>query len=213
MSATVAPQFASREQQALAATLGVWIFLATEVVFFGPLLFGYLYVRTQFPDAAAAASRHTGFVLGTLNTALLLTSSLCMALAGTMHEAGAARRARSLLWATVALGLAFLAIKGLEYRQEFGEHLFPGSGFAPRDAGTAAHSHAMQLFFLLYFALTAVHALHLIAGIALCVLLAVALGRGRAEGRHVHLAGLYWHFVDVVWIFLYPLLYLAGRAG
>jgi cytochrome c oxidase subunit 3 len=212
MQSPLAPQFASRNQQALAATLGVWIFLATEVLFFGPLLFGYLYVRMQFPDAAAAASRHTGFVLGTLNTALLLTSSLCMALAGAMHEAGAARRARWLLSATVVLGLAFLAIKGLEYRQEFSEHLFPDRGFAPADGGAADQAHGMQLFFLLYFALTAVHALHLVVGIVLCVLVAVALGRSRAEGRHVHLAGLYWHFVDVVWIFLYPLLYLVGRA-
>jgi len=211
MNAPVAPQFANRAQQALAATLGVWIFLATEVLFFGPLFFGYLYVRIHFPDAAAAASRHTDIVLGTLNTALLLTSSLCMALAAG-HERPAPRAAW-LLWACAALGVAFLVVKGIEYRQEYVEHLFPGRGFAPADARTADQSHGMQLFFVLYFAMTALHALHLVVGIGLCVWVALALRRGRANGEHAELAGLYWHFVDVVWIFLYPLLYLVGRAG
>jgi cytochrome c oxidase subunit 3 len=204
----VAPQFASRAQQDLAATLGLWIFLATEVLFFGPLFFGYLYVRTHYPEAAAAASRHTDFVLGTANAALLLTSSLCVALA-----ASDGLRASRMLYAAALLGLAFLALKGIEYRHDFAEHLFPDRGFAPVDAGDAAHAHGMQLFFIVYFAMTAVHALHLVVGIALCVTVALALRRRRASHEHVELAGLYWHFVDVVWIVLYPLLYLVGRAG
>lgn len=211
MNAPVAPQFANRAQQTLAATLGVWIFLATEVLFFGPLFFGYLYVRTHFPDAAAAASRHTDILLGTLNTAILLTSSLCMALAA--GPARPPRRAAWLLWACAALGVAFLVIKGVEYRHEYGEHLFPDRGFAPADAREPEHAHAMQLFFLLYFAMTALHAVHLAVGIGLCVLVALRLRRGKANGEHAELAGLYWHFVDVVWIFLFPLLYLVGRAG
>jgi cytochrome c oxidase subunit 3 len=211
MNRPIAPQFASRAQQTLAATLGVWIFLATEVLFFGPLFFGYLYVRTHFPDGAGAASRHTDIVLGTLNTAILLTSSLCMALAAGPERP--ARRAAWLLWAGAALGLAFLAVKGLEYRQEFAGRLFPDRGFAPADAGTPAHAHGMQLFFVLYFAMTALHALHLAAGIAVCLVVALALHRGRARREHVELAGLYWHFVDVLWIVLYPLLYLVDRAG
>lgn len=211
MNAPVAPQFANRAQQSLAATFGVWIFLATEVLFFGPLFFGYLYVRTHFPDAAAAASRHTDIALGTLNTAILLTSSLCMALAAAPGRP--ARRAAWLLWACAGLGVAFLVVKGIEYRQEYLEHLFPDRGFAPADARTAGQSHGMQLFFMLYFAMTALHALHLAVGIGLCVAVALALRRGRANGEHAELAGLYWHFVDVVWIFLYPLLYLVGRAG
>jgi cytochrome c oxidase subunit 3 len=207
----LAPQFGSHVQQNLAATFGLWIFLATEVLFFGPLFFGYLYVRTHYPEAAAAASRHTDFVLGTTNTALLLSSSLCVALAAS--AGGARRLASMLLYAAALLGLAFLALKGIEYRNDFAEHLFPGRGFAPADAGDPAHAHGMQLFFIVYFAMTAVHALHLLVGVVLCVAVGLAVRREGARHEHVELAGLYWHFVDVVWIFVYPLLYLLGRAG
>jgi cytochrome c oxidase subunit 3 len=211
VNAPVAPQFGSRAQQNLAATLGLWIFLATEAVFFGPLFFGYLYVRMQYPEAAAAASRHTDFALGTANTGLLLTSSLCVALAASPGRRR--RRASMLLYAAALLGLAFLALKGIEYRNDFAGHLFPGRGFAPPDAGDAAHAHGMQLFFVVYFAMTAVHALHLLVGVVLCLAVGLALRRAAARHEHVELAGLYWHFVDVVWIFVYPLLYLIGRAG
>jgi cytochrome c oxidase subunit III len=210
MAIPAVPQFASRSRPTLGATFGVWIFLATEVLFFGPLFFAYLYVRIHFPDAVGAASRHTDVLLGTLNTAILLTSSLCMALAAARAQGG--QRAGWLLYASALLGLVFLAIKGIEYRQEFSEHLFPGRAFAPAGAG-AALAHGMQLFFILYFAMTALHALHLAAGIALCVAMALALRRGSARAEHVELAGLYWHFVDLVWIFLYPLLYLVDRSG
>lgn len=209
--AASSPQFVHRAQEELAGTLGVWIFLATEVLFFGPLFLGYLYVRTHFPDGAAAASRHTDLLLGTLNTVLLLTSSLCVALAGVRAEAG--RAAGWLLAIAVALGLAFLVLKGFEYRKDFAEHLFPGRGFAPLDAGGATHAHGMQLFFVLYFAMTALHGLHMVAGIGLLAWAALALRRGRGRAQHVELVGLYWHFVDAVWIFLYPLLYLVGRSG
>jgi cytochrome c oxidase subunit 3 len=214
--APLAPQFTSHAQQSLAAVFGTWVFLATEVLFFAPLLFGYLYVRTHFPDASSAASRHTDMLLGTLNTALLLTSSLCMALAGALRRAGRLRTAAWLLWATAALGLAFLAIKDWEYRAEFDEHLFPGAGFAPADAHTEAMRGEMQLFFVLYFALTGLHALHLLLGITACLAMAVALMRKAARfasAERLEVVGLYWHFVDLVWIFLYPLLYLVGRSG
>jgi cytochrome c oxidase subunit III len=216
MSATPSKQFDSTAQQELAATFGMWVFLASEVLFFGPLLFGYLYVRTQFPDASAAASRHTDMLLGTLNTALLLTSSLCMALAASARGAGRTRRASWLLAATAALGVAFLAIKGWEWHAELTRQLFPGPSFRPADAGTPALLDGMELFFILYFALTGLHALHLMLGVLGCGVLAVALGRGAGgfgSAHRVELVGLYWHFVDVAWIFLYPLLYLVGRAG
>jgi len=211
MPAATEPHFVHRAQQDLAGTLGVWIFLATEVLFFGPLFFGYLYVRVHYPEAAAAASRHTDLVLGTVNTALLLTSSLCVALAGVRAEAE--RAAGWLLGIAIALGLAFLALKGVEYHKEFGEHLFPDRSFAPADGGAPAHRHAMQLFFILYFAMTALHALHMLAGIALLAWAGLALRANKARAQHVELVGLYWHFVDAVWIFLYPLLYLVGRSG
>jgi cytochrome c oxidase subunit 3 len=216
----LAPQYNTHAQQAFAATFGMWVFLASELLLFGPLLFGYVYLRLRFPEACAHASRHTDFVLGTANTAVLLTSSFLMALAALAADAGQRRRAARLLLATAALGLVFLVIKGWEYHAEFGEHLFPGigfnPGFHPRDAGTQALMQGMELFFLLYFALTGLHALHLTAGILACLLVAWRLRRPPPAGtgpEAVELAGLYWHFVDVAWIFLYPLLYLVGRAG
>jgi cytochrome c oxidase subunit 3 len=209
-------QFASLEQQALAGTFGMWVFIASELLFFGPLLFGYLYLRTRYPDACALASRHTDIVLGTLNTAILLTSSFAVALAGAAARAGDRPRTVRLLGVTAALGLAFLAVKGVEWHKEVADHLFPGAGFAPGDAGGAGALHGMALFFLLYFALTGMHALHMGVGLCACLLLAFRLrpAAAHAPGADaVELAGLYWHFVDVVWIFLYPLLYLVGRAG
>jgi cytochrome c oxidase subunit 3 len=216
----LAPQFDSHAQQTFAGTFGMWVFLASELVFFGPLLFGYVYLRLRFPEASAHASRHTDFLLGTVNTAVLLTSSFTMALAGAAADAGQRRRAARLLLGTAALGLLFLAIKGWEYHAEFSEHLFPGAGFRPADAlpqpDMQPLMQGMQLFFLLYFALTGLHALHLTAGILACLMVALRLRHpppAGIDGVAVELAGLYWHFVDVVWIFLYPLLYLVGRAG
>jgi cytochrome c oxidase subunit 3 len=209
-------QFSSREQQELAGSFGMWVFISSELLFFVPLLLGYLYLRTHYPEACAQASRHTDFWLGTLNTAMLLTSSLAIALAGAAARAGRRPQVRRLLMLTALLGLAFLAVKGWEWRSEFGEHLFPGAGFAPEGRYGAQALHGMELFFLLYFALTGIHALHMCAGLGACLRLAWRL---RAASKNppaedaVELAGLYWHFVDTVWIFLYPLLYLVGRAG
>lgn len=214
-SAPHAEQFRTRERQELAATLGVWIFLSTELLFFGPLFFGYLYLSTHYAPAVHAASRHTDLLLGTLNTALLLTSSLCIALAAVKAKPGRedSRPTVRLMGIAMLLGVAFLAIKGFEWHKETTEGLFPSVHFAPKEGGSPAHVHAMQLFFLLYFAMTALHALHLVVGLGLCGLAAWALRRGKARAEHIELVGLYWHFVDAVWIFLYPLLYLAGRAG
>lgn len=195
-----------------AGTLGVWIFLATELMFFGPVFLGYFHGRLQAPEAFAAASRHTDVVLGTANTAILLTSSLFMALAVQARKLASTPVAFWMLIATALLGLAFLGIKGTEYLHEWHEHLFPGGRFRfePQHAGGA------QVFFILYFALTGLHALHLMLGIVLVALMAAALKSGHQEfarEEHIELVGLYWHFVDSVWIFLYPMLYLVGRAG
>ncbi|ALK96589.1 hypothetical protein AB595_13425 [Massilia sp. WF1] len=211
-----AEQFSSREQQDFAGSFGMWVFIASEFLFFGPLLFGYFYLRTHYPQACAAASRHTDFLLGTANTAVLLTSSFLMALAGHAAKAGQRPQAARLLVAVAALGLAFLAIKGFEYHSEFQEGLFPGAGFRPEKGGQPQDMPGMELFFLLYFAMTGLHALHLTIGILACLAMAFLLRRpapAAPSGEAVELAGLYWHFVDLVWIFLYPLLYLVGRAG
>jgi cytochrome c oxidase subunit 3 len=186
----------------------MWVFLSSELLFFGPLLFGYLYLRMHHPEATGMASRHTDMLLGTVNTAVLLTSSFCMALAGHASEGQDRRRTVRLLALTAALGVVFLVIKGYEWHQEFDEHLFPGLGFHPSDGRDAGMVYGMELFFVLYFAATGLHALHLLIGVSACLLLMRA-----PRGESVELAGLYWHFVDVVWIFLYPLLYLTLRSG
>jgi cytochrome c oxidase subunit 3 len=215
-NASVEEQFSSREQQDFASTFGMWVFITSELLFFAPLLFGYLYLRVHYPQACAAASRHTDFLLGTANTAVLLTSSFLMALAGHAAKDGRRPQAARLLLAVAALGVAFLVIKGFEYRSEFQEQLFPGAGFRPAIGAQAQDLPGMELFFLLYFAATGLHALHLTIGILACLALAFMLRRpapAAPSGEAVEVAGLYWHFVDLVWIFLYPLLYLVGRAG
>jgi cytochrome c oxidase subunit 3 len=189
---------------------GMWVFLASEILFFGGLFVAYLYGRTHWPQGFALASRHTDVVLGTVNTALLLTSSAAAALAvGCMESARQRRWTARLLVFTALLGAGFLVIKGFEYRAEWHAHLFPGRGFALADTPGA------QEFFALYFVMTGLHGVHMIVGIG--VLAVFAQGRRGcrdwADARHVEVAALYWHFVDLVWIFLYPLLYLVDRHG
>ncbi|WP_066342973.1 cytochrome c oxidase subunit 3 [Azohydromonas lata] len=190
--------------------LGMWIFLATELLFFGGLFAAYAWGRTHWSDGFSEASRHTHVVLGTLNTALLLTSSALVAVATMCAGEERRRRAAARLLAGAALlGVAFLALKGVEYAKEWHEGLFPGPGFS-----LARHAGA-ELFFMLYFVMTGLHALHLLIGVGLLGTFALGAWRGSpwADAGHVEVAGLYWHFVDVVWIVLYPLLYLAGRAS
>ena len=188
------------------ATLGMWVFLATELMFFGALFLGYLHVRLGDPAGVAEASHHTHEWLGTINTAVLLTSSFAMALAVMAANGGARRAARGWLAATALMGVAFVAIKGAEYFLEWRDGLVPGLHFdVPDPRGTT------RLFFDLYFLMTGVHAVHLTIGIAIVALLAHRLREpGMAPGRAqaIELTGLYWHFVDVVWLFLYPLFYL-----
>jgi cytochrome c oxidase subunit 3 len=203
--------FDDRARQADGARLGMWVFLGTELLFFGPLFMGYVYGRTQFYDAFAEASRHTEIVIGTINTAVLLTSSFTMALAAEVRRENA-RHSAWLLAATAALGAVFLALKGFEYYREWNEQLIPGVAFAFPEP----HQHEAEIFFWLYFAMTAVHALHLAIGIAIVSVMGILLARERtraADSERIEVTALYWHFVDVVWIFLYPILYLVGRAS
>src|SRR5436309_8610713 len=148
-----AEQFENAEQQRESSALGMWVFLATEVMFFGPLFLGYLFGRAHEAAAFAEASRHTDIVLGTLNTALLLTSSLCMALGVRALQADRPAQSAWLLVATALLGGAFLAIKGLEYRHEWQEALVPGLHFS----WSGAHHNGIEFFFYLYFLLTGLH--------------------------------------------------------
>jgi cytochrome c oxidase subunit III len=206
----VAEQFETPEQQRESATFGIWVFIATELMFFGPLFLGYLYGRTHFGHAFAAASHRTHLWLGTINTAILLTSSLSIALAVRAAQLDDRKALVRLLAATATLGGLFLCLKGWEYYQEWQEALVP----ALRFSFEAQFAAGARYFFYLYYLMTGLHALHLAIGIGLVTLLcrrALRQQFGSAYYTPVEVVGLYWHFVDIVWIFLYPLIYLLER--
>ena len=198
------------EQQHQASWLGMWVFLSTEVMFFGGMFAGYFVYRHWYMQAFASASNHLDLWLGAINTAVLISSSFTMALA--VHSAETSRRKPliTFLVLTIILGLAFLGIKFYEYHTKFQEHLVPGSSFRFE----ASLARPAEIFFSFYFAMTGMHAVHMIIGIGLLTALIVQARRGRFSAFYhtpVELTGLYWHFVDIVWIFLFPLLYLLGR--
>jgi cytochrome c oxidase subunit 3 len=202
-------QFDDAAQQRDAASLGMWVFLATEMLFFGVLFFGYALARARFPGAFAAASRQTDLVLGTLNTAILLTSSFTMALAVRAAGLQSHRATALLLAGTAVLGVAFAGIKLTEYGIDYRHHLVPVLDFA----FAQPHATGALLFFWLYFATTGLHLVHLSVGIVITLVFAWRAWRmptPRLAGQ-VEIGGLYWHFVDLVWIFLYPCLYLVAR--
>jgi cytochrome c oxidase subunit 3 len=210
-AALVARQFDDPQQQRIASDLGIWIFLASEMLFFGALFATYAFTRFRYPEAFAAASRLTDVALGSVNTCVLLTSSLTMALGVRAAKLGDRKVLIGWLCATAALGLVFLAIKGSEYYLDYTQHLVPGLNFAHG----GADARQVELFFYLYFFTTGVHALHLIVGIGVVAAIAAMSWRGAFTPDYftpVEVGGLYWHLVDVVWIFLYPLLYLVSRA-
>jgi cytochrome c oxidase subunit III len=200
-------QFDDLRQQKSAATLGMWVFLATEVMFFGGLFLGYSVYRVYYPAAFAEGSRHTDLLLGSLNTFVLLCSSFTMAMAVHSAERGRRKAVVLLLLATIVLGLGFLALKFLEYAEHIGEGLSPGPSFHfPGELAPQVH-----LFFSFYFVMTGAHALHMVVGVAILSTMVVLTLLGRVTEEHytpVEVTGLYWHFVDIVWIFLFPLFYL-----
>ncbi|WP_448192573.1 cytochrome c oxidase subunit 3 family protein [Azospirillum sp. sgz301742] len=208
----IEPQYATMRQQAETASLGLWVFLATEVLFFGGMLFAYTVYRAVYPDGFAEAGQHTKVIIGSVNTLILLTSSFTMAWAVHAAERGRRRAMVVLLAATALFGLLFLGLKGLEYYKEWNEHLVPGLNFHQE----GPHAHAVELFYVLYFMLTGVHGVHVTAGIGIVLVTMIRAWRGVFSPLYytpVEVTGLYWHFVDVVWIFLYPLIYLVGRSG
>lgn len=209
--AAVAHQFDDARQQHESSYLGMWVFLATEVLFLGGLFAGYSVYRFVYPDAFRAASRHLYVLLGATNTAVLLCSSLTMALAVGAAQRGRRRALIALLLITMLLGLAFLGIKAVEYYLDYQEGVVPLQGFDFRLAGPGAGQQ--RLFFGFYFAMTGLHALHLIIGIGLIGAMAALAWRRRFSAEYstpIEIAGLFWHFVDIVWVFLFPLLYLIG---
>lgn len=191
------------------ASFGIWIFLATEILLFGGLFLTYAVLRVENHAAFDEAGRHASMFYGTLNTAILMTSSLFAAVAVAANEKGGSRALlRWCLMATLALGVGFLIVKGLEYHQDIVEHLYPGPGFPARMPAAIG-------FFSLYWVMTGLHAVHLTIG--LCVIGRVLIIARRAVlpdnfHRTLEVSALYWHLIDVIWVLLYPIFYLVGRA-
>jgi cytochrome c oxidase subunit 3 len=206
----LAHHFDSMAQQSEATTLGMWVFLVTEVLFFGGLFATYMIYRNWYPDAFAAASHELDVTLGTVNTIVLITSSLTMALAVHAAQLGQRKLLMMFLILTMILGAVFLGIKSVEYYHKFAEHHVPGADFRFEKE----YVRQAQLFFSLYFVMTGLHALHMIIGIGIMLVMLWWSWNGTITAEYsspIEISGLYWHFVDIVWIFLFPLLYLIGR--
>jgi cytochrome c oxidase subunit 3 len=209
-STALAEQFDDLEQQHESSSFGMWVFLATEVMFFGGLFTAYILYRNFYLPAFEAGSRLLNVKVGAANTAVLLCSSLTMALGVRAAQLGKKKLLITFLVLTLILGLAFIGIKlGLEWRHDYLEGFAPGVNWTFH--GTDWRH--LELFFCFYFFLTGIHALHMLIGVGILTTLIVLAGRGRFSPQRynpVEVSGLYWHFVDIVWIFLYPLLYLIG---
>jgi cytochrome c oxidase subunit 3 len=210
-------QFDDVDQQSEASTLGMWVFLATEVMFFGGLLTAFAVYRVTAHREFALISKHLNVLLGCINTVVLLGSSLTMALAVRSAQLRQHRELVRWLLLTMALGTGFLGIKGVEWTHDYHERLIPGLNFqVPETDRTLVSQEGldprkMEMFFVLYFFMTGLHAIHLIIGIALVGVMAYLSHRAWFSGGgavQIEVTGLYWHFIDIVWVFLYPLLYL-----
>ena len=189
------------------ARLGMWLFLVTEMILFGGLFIAYSYMRSQYPAEFHHAGAELNATLGVTNTLVLLTSSLTVVLAIVAIQRGDKAKTMAFLAATLGLGLTFLVIKSFEWAAKFHHGLYPGS------AHLATLPHGEQVFFGLYFTMTGLHGLHVIAGLSVLGYMLRMVAKGEiTQDRYVHLenGGLYWHLVDVIWIFLLPLFYLAA---
>lgn len=215
--------FETVEQQREASSFGMWLFLLTEIMFFGGLFTAYLIYRNWYYPAFVVGSHQLSIVLGTINTAVLICSSFTMAMG--VYSAEMKRRTALVGWllATIVLGGIFLGIKADEYHEKWEKHHVPGLNFSvqdfthPTDAEPALPldmAQKTQVYFSLYFAMTGMHALHMVIGISILLVLVVKAWGGAYTTGHmttIENFGLYWHFVDIVWIFLFPLLYLISR--
>jgi cytochrome c oxidase subunit 3 len=203
-------QFDTMDQQREASSFGMWVFLVTEILFFGGLFLAYTVYRAQYARAFAEASRHLDIALGTFNTVVLIVSSLTMALAVWSAATGRRKAIVVFLLLTMILGGVFLGVKAVEYSHKFHDHLVPGPGFH----FPGPNARPAEIFYSLYFTMTGLHAAHMIIGIGILTVLLLQARKGRYTPEYhtpVEVSGLYWHFVDIVWIFLFPLLYLIGR--
>ena len=202
--------FENMEQQSGATSMGMWVFLVTEIMFFGGMFMAYLTYRYEYFEAWQEGSQHMDFWIGTINTGVLICSSLTMVLAVLAIQQGRRRLTSVMLSATLCFAIAFLVLKGIEYHGHWVAHEFPGPAF--HFAGIDPRH--VQMFFVLYFTMTGFHALHVLIGIGLVSTILYMNERGHFSADYhnpVENVGLYWHFVDLVWIYLYPLLYLIGH--
>ena len=199
-------------QQHEASTLGMWVFVAQEILFFGGIFMAYAIYRGMYPAAWSAGAHHQNWQIGAFNTAVLIGSSLTMALAVWAAQTGKRMLTVWMLIATLFLGTVFVGIKGYEYNVHIHEGLFPGSQFTYVHHDNPALTPQIHLYMVFYFAMTGLHALHMVIGAGLLLWFIWRARRGDFGPEYygpVEVMGLYWHFVDIVWIFLFPLLYLS----
>jgi len=203
------------DQQRETSTLGMWVFLLTEIMFFGGLFCAYLVYRATYYEAFVEGSQAMNIWLGTANTAVLICSSLTMALSVRCVQTDKTKLAVVLLLITILFGFGFLGIKAIEYHEHWTHHQFPGSNFSfPEAEAAGVNPHNVEIYFSLYWAMTGLHALHMVIGIGLVAWVVIATARGLFSADYyspVENVGLYWHFVDLVWIYLFPLLYLISK--
>jgi cytochrome c oxidase subunit 3 len=203
--------FDDSAQQLDSSTLGMWVFLVTEVMFFGGMFGAYTVYRSMYPEAFASTSHFMNVTIGAINTGVLICSSFTMVLAVRSAQLGQKKALIVFLILTLLLGCVFLGLKYSEYHEKWVDHHIPGPGFQYQDP---RYVHQAQILFFLYFAMTGMHAIHMIVGVGLLTTLIVMAARSRFSAAWytpVEMIGLYWHFVDIVWIFLFPLLYLIGH--
>jgi cytochrome c oxidase subunit 3 len=207
-------QFDTAAQQKDASTLGMWIFLITEIMFFGGMFLAYTVYRSSYPDVFAVASSSMNVYMGAINTVVLLCSSFTMVMAVRAAQLGNRRGTVLFLIFTLLLGLAFLGVKAFEWGEKFQEHHIPGMANFHLEGIALGQQGQAQLFFSLYFAMTGLHALHMVVGAGIVIALCWWAHKGKYTAEYmtpIDVGGLYWHFVDIVWIFLFPLLYLIDR--
>lgn len=212
-SAVLKHHFETEEQQKDASTIGMWLFLVTEIMFFGGLFMAYITYRGAYPDAFAAGSQKLNVTLGFINTLALICSSLTMAMGVHSAALGKKNLLVFFLILTLLLGCVFLGIKAVEYHDKYVGHEIPGLHFAPdfEEQHLNPNINHVSLYFALYFGMTGLHAMHMIVGVSILLVLIFQSAKGKFSAQWhtpVELFGLYWHFVDIVWIFLFPLLYL-----
>ena len=205
-------QFDTEEQQKEASTLGMWIFLITEIMFFGGMFAAYTIYRSAYSTVFAIASSSLNVTVGAINTCVLLLSSFTMVMAVRAGQLGQRKMIIVFLILTLVFGCVFLGVKAYEWTEKYEEHHMPGQA-AFHLEGTPLQGPA-KIFFSLYFAMTGLHALHMIVGVGLLSVMIWQTRQGMFSAEYytpIDISGLYWHFVDIVWIFLYPLLYLIDR--